>query len=154
MKKALLLSLLFLFAGWFANAQDAPISEFDLYGTWVFEWNDREDPPERLYYSKRIDSDSILSENWIRITLLAFDECKIESSYSGNGWCATETSTSSATPQYWLYTPKNETVLIFSNNEPIKKMSKTELEKNAISNPEQWTEYQIIRLPNNQLGLE
>ncbi|MGP1990915.1 hypothetical protein D9V96_003435 [Zobellia laminariae] len=154
MKKALLLSLLFLFTGWFANAQDAPIPEFNLYGTWVFEWNDREDPPERLYYSKRIDSDSILSENWMSISLLAHNACKTGESYSGNGWCATGTSASSATPQYWLYTPENETVLIFSKDEPIKKMSKTELEKNAVSNPELWTEYQIVRLPNNQLGLE
>ncbi|MGJ8685750.1 MAG: hypothetical protein ACSHWW_14055 [Nonlabens sp.] len=154
MKKALLLSLLFICTGWFANSQDAPISEFDLYGTWVFEWNDREDPPERLYYSKRIDSDSILSENWMSISLLAHNACKTGESYSGNGWCATGTIATSAPAQYWLYSPKNATVLIFSNDEPIKKMSKTELEKNAISNPELWTEYQIVRLPNNQLGLE
>ena len=154
MKKALLLTLLFICTGWFANAQDAPISEFNLYGTWVFEWNDREDPPERLYYSKRIDSEPILSENWMSITLLAHNACKTGESYSVNGWCATGTSASSATPQYWLYNSENETVLIFSKDEPIKKMSKTELEKNAVSNPELWTEYQIVRLPNNQLGLE
>ena len=110
MKKLGIISLIFLAFGHYVRGQENPITEFDLYGCWIFERTENREPPERIIYKSCENSNSELAIRSSEINFLAFNRCDFQEIIPSQLNCSGITETLHGT---WTYDEKAKIVEIF-----------------------------------------
>ncbi|WP_282051445.1 hypothetical protein [Maribacter aquivivus] len=147
MRRRGLILLIFLAGGLSTRGQDNPISEFDLYGCWIWE---RSENMEKLIYKRCEKSDSKKTVRGSKFSLLAFNKSEVQIHGPVEPVSHTENGT-------WNYSKTDTIVEIFYAQEWLKELKDKEPEEYATwGSPEKltWLKFKIVKLTETQLEIK